>query len=543
MFAAWLSRWLWVGISTAALAACAATSSSDSPKASGGQGASSGLGGRGGSGTVVFPDASTSRERIEVMGPGAAADAASLFKDAEPSGVGPELVYPATGVVLPRNMSSLEIHFIPEQGQGQFELSFLTPTLELVVYLGCTPLANGCVYEPGAEFWGQLADASAGVGPVEYHLRGINPIAPGAIGQSETRELSFSAEDIVGGLYYWDASGAIQRYDFGLPGAGAELFLNAFSGGATTCVGCHAMSPNGRKMVVGKDIPSPAPYTVFDVATRQPVQSTSGAVTGAGNFFSFSPDGAQLLYSDGNKIGWRDTTTGNIVNDSVVPLGTMPDWSPNGSQMVYAKPQASMIFGTPGIDSGSIEVIPFSAGVWGASRELVSASGQNNYYPAFAPDNQWIVFNRSPGNQNSYDNLGTSGDGELWAVSAAGGSAVRMSVATEPGACSWPKWAPGIHTAHERPIMYLTFSSSRPYGLRLADGERVQLWMVAFDPGRATDGQDPSFAAFWLPFQDISTGNHIAQWVAEVVRRPCTDKGECEVGEECSGGKCLPVIH
>jgi hypothetical protein len=33
----------------------------------------------------------------------------------------------------------------------------------------------------------------------------------------------------------------------------------------------------------------------------------------------------------------------------------------------------------------------------------------------------------------------------------------------------------------------------------------------------APAGTDPSFAAFALPFQDITTSNHIAQWTTQVV--------------------------
>ena len=41
--------------------------------------------------------------------------------------------------------------------------------------------------------------------------------------------------------------------------------------------------------------------------------------------------------------------------------------------------------------------------------------------------------------------------------------------------------------------------------------------MVGFDPTALASGQDPSFSAFALPFQDITTSNHIAQWTTEVV--------------------------
>jgi hypothetical protein len=41
--------------------------------------------------------------------------------------------------------------------------------------------------------------------------------------------------------------------------------------------------------------------------------------------------------------------------------------------------------------------------------------------------------------------------------------------------------------------------------------------MAAFFPDRATAGGDPTGPAFWLPFQDINTNNHIAQWTEQVI--------------------------
>ena len=44
--------------------------------------------------------------------------------------------------------------------------------------------------------------------------------------------------------------------------------------------------------------------------------------------------------------------------------------------------------------------------------------------------------------------------------------------------------------------------------------------MAGVDPDRVAIGQDPSYPAFALPFQDISTSNHIAQWTTQVVPPP-----------------------
>ena len=90
----------------------------------------------------------------------------------------------------------------------------------------------------------------------------------------------------------------------------------------------------------------------------------------------------------------------------------------------------------------------------------------------------------------------------------------------------------------EEPLMWVTFSSNRDYGLRLRQGSmaRAQLWMAAFRPGTAGD---PSAPAFWLPFQDVNESNHIAQWVETVRRTDCTMDRNCAAGESCIRGTCV----
>ena len=227
----------------------------------------------------------------------------------------------------------------------------------------------------------------------------------------------------------------------------------------------------------------------------------------------------------------------------------MPDWSPDGLSMVYASPQTPAFFAVPGVSSAALVEMQWNGLGFDTPTTLVPFAGQNNYYPSFSPTGQWVVFNRSPSNAESFSNAapdpdaGTVPDGELWAVAAAGGTPVRLSAASNPGACSWPKWAPVLHDYYGGKIMWLTVSSARAYGLRLAAGEQTQLWMMGFDPARAAAGQDPSFPAFWLPFQDMGSGNHIAQWSETVPRASCTGTGSgmCDPSEQCVNGSCVPV--
>jgi TolB protein len=198
------------------------------------------------------------------------------------------------------------------------------------------------------------------------------------------------------------------------------------------------------------------------------------------------------------------------------------------------------------VSEASLRVLHNSGGTWGSPSALVVANNDNNYYPSYSPDGQWVVFNRasigttaSGDAKSSYDAL----DATPWVVSAAGGvPPVPLKRATSPYGDSWPKWMQREQKHRGKKLMWLTFSSRRAYGLRASAGANAQIWMVAFDPEAAAQGKDPSSSAFWLPFQELSTGNHIAQWVTRVARKDCTDQNQCEAGEQCIKGVCRPAV-
>jgi hypothetical protein len=480
-----------------------------------------------------------------VIGPGA--DSSSPGKFGGPAnGVSPTLVYPPDGVILPPNTNAIEFHFIPAPGQTLFELSFHAPTTNLVVFTGCTPVGAGCVYAPDPTFWSSLVAYARGTQPITYTLKGVDGSSPGSVGTSAQATIAFGQQDMTGGIYYWNTGGVITRYDYGYPNAPAQQYFTPANAGALFCVGCHVLSREGDRMVVGKDIPAPAGYEVFGIPSKAPLMANGQPIKGSDSFFSFSPDGQYMLASNGVSIAWRDLTSGAALPGPVAASGTMPDWAPDGLHLVYAQPQTAAFFAVPGVSSASIVSLHFNGVGWDTPTTLVPFAGQNNYYPAYAPTGDWVVFNRSPSNAESFSNAapdpdaGTVPDGELWAVPSGGGSQVRLSRASDPGACSWPKWAPVLHDYYGGKIMWLTFSSARAYGLRLAAGQETQLWMVAFDPAKGTAGQDPSFPAFWLPFQDMTSGNHIAQWSSKVPRSSCTTTSNCDTGETCLNGVCAP---
>jgi hypothetical protein len=170
-----------------------------------------------------------------------------------------------------------------------------------------------------------------------------------------------------------------------------------------------------------------------------------------------------------------------------------------------------------------------------------AVDGKNRYYPAFSPDNTFLLYNEStcPTGTTSGTDCYADSDpsAKLFAVKAqAGATPIELARANAPGkrdtntslTNSFPKWAPFLYqrTRDEGSrLQWFTFSSTRQYGLRSppAGGDSPEnssgtlLWIAAVDPDKVALGQDPSYPALVLPIQDLTTSNHIAQWTKEVV--------------------------
>lgn len=479
------------------------------------------------------------RDTEVILGPGATEEDRALFDGPEDSSLTPDLLYPTDGTMVPPNLNELEFHYMPGGGDV-FELTFAGAFTDVKVYFTCESLGSGCVYTPDEAVWTLLSDNERGRNPVTYWIRAARRGTPG-VGESVRQQITFAEEDITGGLYYWNAgAGAVRRYDFGLRGQSAENYIDGPRAGAFTCVGCHTLSRDGSRIAVGMDIPAPSPYKVYEVGTRTEIYQMGSMFGGGANFNAFSPDATQIMTSNGIFIDLRDASSGASIVDQLINPGTMPDWAPDGSWVVYARhgggppPCIGPICGSTGVDAASIESYQYDGSMWSPGPTLVpSTGGINNYYPTISPDGEWVLFNRS--RQNSYD----APDAELWVVPKAGGEPIRLDSATSSNGDSWPKWDVTVYQHQGRTLMWFTVASRRQYGLRLQAGERAQIWMGAFDPSRAGD---QAYPMFWLPFQEIETGNHIAQWVTSIDRQPCTDQSMCEGGELCSEGACVPNI-
>jgi len=468
------------------------------------------------------------------------ADPAAPFGGAPDAGRAPTLVYPNTGVVVPPNLGRLELHFLPGTNNTLFELTFESAVLQLKVYLRCTqPLGGGCIYQPDNTVWAWIADSHRGTTPLTWRLRGTDD-AGTAVGTSADFTIAFAPEDVTGGIYYWTTTHkAIMRFDFASQTQTvAEQFIGTEMTGGT-CVGCHALSRDGKKMVAEAGGQNDGRLLLLDVATKTPMVPFGS--TQKSNFESWNPDGSAFVgvYADNGATNFNlmvfDGTTGTVT-ETIDAGGTStnptnhPDWSPLGDRIAFVnvgvKNTLQMMY------NGEIRTVAKSGGAWQPAQVLVPrAAGKNRYYPAFAPDGTLLVFNESTcnsGNTGGECNGDTDPTAKLYAIDGvAGGPITALDAANAPGVAdngatsltnSFPKWNPFVfkRSATGGRLAWVTFSSTRRYGLRSPPGNGTLLWMAAVDLD-APAGTDPSSAAFALPFQDIATSNHIAQWTTQVV--------------------------
>jgi hypothetical protein len=485
-----------------------------------------------------------------VIAPGAPANAPTLFSGPSDPSLGPALVYPPDGVIMPPNLSDLEFQFLPAAGTTVFELHLRSTYLDLTIYTPCNTVGTGCGYLPDDATW-QLISAQARGSEVTVELRATSS-SGGAVGSAAPRKMGFTDEDLLGGLYYWAAaSGAVNRYDFGRRGQVAENFYTPITAGAI-CVGCHALSHDGTRIAVGLNDPTPATLRVLDVASKTKLFDSTSAIMGGdggSNFEAISPDAKYVLTTLGADLVLRDAASGTITGTNpAITNGTMPDWSTDGSQVAFARGATiSIPFPIPGgltpvgIDQGSIYTSSVSGTSFGTPNLIVQGSmSQNNYYPSLSPDGTLIAFNRST--MNSYD----APDATVQIIPSSGGTPTSLNATNMNQGNSWPKFAPFVHHYQGKTIFWLTFSSRRDYGLRIVNSATpsvpgtAQVWMVAV-PGDASEIGVADYPPFWLPFQDPTTGNHIAQWTQTVARQPCSpiDGSGCNAGETCDNGQCI----
>lgn len=441
------------------------------------------------------------------------------------------IVYPSHETMFPRNLERVDHQWRADAALDRFEVRFESNVALLRFYTAERHLL------PDLQAWRWLANTHAGRS-LQMTVRGTSSASPDTVVRSQPITLHYSRSEVLGALYYW-STGAQGVLKATISSAVATKFFTDPAGDDDTCVSCHTVSRNGRKLSAGYGGERLRAITIPERDVLIPSDPTSaGPEYGWG---TFNPDATRLLYASKGVLTLLNADTGASFDPIELPAGTRathPDWAPDGDHVVVAYGQSGARVDNKNAQGTSIARLPVGAdGALGAPEILrASTDGTNDslFFPSYSPDSRWIAFVRATG--KSKDNVTST----LFLLPADGGEPVALTrlnqrVRHEDGIVdignSMPTWAPST-----RPdVFWVAFSSLRAYGDVLPAG-RDQLWAVAIDPAKIERGEDPSYAAFWLPFQDMEEGNHRAFWAIDTDVECPTEIEICDsLDNDCDG--------
>ena len=527
------------------------------------------------------------------------------------------IVYPLDGVLVPPNLSNLEVHF--ERGSTadqNFNIRFeMKDRLSVNFVTTCETLGAGCRFVVPRNTWDRISSTVAGFGPLNIYVDSM--VTNGTNKSVSTPvQIELAAQSVHGGLYYWTTSnnGVIMRVDFAQADqAPPQRFYPRSSG---TCYGCHSLAPNGERMTLSSRGQGEGLMTLLQLTENQAPAATidNGNYTDAADvsrgqvaeqFQSWRSDSSRFVavFPDDSIIGVQpqrdelriyDGANGRLLETiDVASRVSHVDWSPVEDRIAFVNP--SMPYTAQRFIGGRLQYIQHdsASGQWSQPISIDTGVGSdqsiNEYTPAFSLDGSFLVYARSQCTSNLCSQLaGAHGStfcecnadadpsSRLMAVLKDGGTAIDLTNVNTPGptdltdgyhlANTFPKWSPfeidryasDNTTATQSKIVWMTFSSRRRFGVRPPvfgreadrdnpDHASQSIWMVAVDSAKILRGEDGSFAPFILPFQDLDTSNHLAQWTQVIVPddnppvNQCVPVGDsCVVGgTSCCSGECV----
>lgn len=491
-------------------------------------------------------------------GAAAPANAPQLFGPASQGAMsgGPCLLEPEVGSIYPNNWLRPRFAWIGPSGANLFELRLHVnnQTNDLVVYTTATQ------WTMPKTMWDALRADSQDVSmtiTIRSGQLGGGALSNEALGSSGS--VGIAPVGAPGAIVYWaiiggqSGTGILQGFSVGDETVetvltGPQVEENAAPAGNRACIGCHAATPDGLGVgfqaewlgpnggynntiaTIGQDaspggVPSflsPAAGTELATLAGAPIYSGAHWTTG---------DRIEILSNTGT-LTWVDLEATGANGSGVLPrtLGadagdlqgaTSPTWSHDGSTIVYTSlPTGGIVNGRPANGPMDLYAVSYNAKAGGNATPVAGASDPFNdeFYPAFSPDDQYIAFDKLEGNGGTYD---APGD-EIYIVPSGGGKATRLN-ANDPPACtgasspgvtnSWPRWSPSaqlVSVLNNTTYYWIVFSSTRPNLGNIGQQAVPQLYisLVTVDPS----GNATSYHSLYLWNQPSDEDNHLPAW-------------------------------
>ncbi len=486
-------------------------------------------------------------------------------------------LYPYDQTVFPGGLIAPVLQWTP-QAAGTPTGVYVHLSSQLFDYKGCFGPTNPAQLPIPAKAWSTAWAQSNGAGdPLKVEL---TTLVGSTVSGPITESWTFALGSLKGVVYYntytspqVNNNGAVMVIQ---PGASSPSPFLTIPGMSPTgpCISCHSVSANGSTIVAQRHqypggLVQSESYDLLKTPVPNPASPMATTKSDDWGFSAVYPDGSRLLTDGqpgmtgnifpagpGDNPGMEgpkastmyDPSTGQTIASSGLSgqHAMMPSFSPDGTKIVFND--------TDNGGGHTLVVMDFDAqtNTFSNVKQVFKDTGGYPAWPFFTPDSASVVFiDDSSSNFASTTNPpgNNVASADLYIVDVATAVAHQLAAANgeNPNGSTYLPYGardqhlnfyPTVSPVAAGGYFWIFFTSRRNYGNTLVDANdgpaSKKLWVSAISIG-AAPGTDPSHAAFYLPGQELASGNIRAFSTLS----PCKTNGQgCTSGVDCCGGAC-----
>jgi hypothetical protein len=463
--------------------------------------------------------------------------------------VGWKFLYPYDKTVFPRGILAPEIQLAPGNNQAtEYYVHIVTKTFEYEGFFNAN--ANQTRLQMSQAAWDALTSSAGGTSVDVQISKLYNGQKYGPIFRSWTL-----AKGTLHGTVYYNT--------YNSPLAGQTGAMMRIKGNSPTpevlvgnCTVCHSIGSDGSTAAAANHSGQGGVFDLSNGNVNPPLVWTEAERAA---FAGIYPKNGEVLVINAAPGGsWPPNTPGTSVGPykselrskqgALIPSSGIesyyaqsPVFSHDGTMLAFNDRQPN---NQNGQYPGKLALLAYDHPSHKFSNYQLLATPQQGHqvaWPAFTPDNRFVVYQDGVGEDLATWNQNT---GKIYAVDVQSKQVVFLGALNGDG--YMPAGARDENLNYEPTIapvasggyIWVMFTSRRTYGNELTGdrSETKRLWVSAFDIN-PQPGADPSHPAFYVPGQEMQSGNSRGFWALD----PCKQDGQgCEGGDECCNGYCSP---